>query len=796
MISSNVGCTGCSACYSACPQNAISIIPDEEGFLVPKIDVEKCSNCGKCDMVCPLNHKNPERKPIAVYAAKHSNEETRLFSSSGGMFSAFAEKIIAENGVVFGAKFNENMEIVHCFTETIEGLADFRGSKYVQSNIGDSYIDAKRFLDSGRQVLFTGTPCQIAGLKSFLQKDYENLLTVDLICYGVPSPLIWKKYLESILAKYKDSVPDLKITKAFFRDKIGGWGKYNFSLFAFSKELNQEFEIVSEFTKSNKFLQCFLSRSAHRRSCYDCPFKSLKSSSDITIGDFWGIKNIIPDFYDRNGVSLVLLNSGKGVNVFNNIQSVISQKTDYNQILEFNQMLEKSAEESEERKNFYKNIVKNFQSNKHSVNYASPQIGVLAPFWQDNYGTILQEFALIEALKLIGYQPTLICPKFHYTKTKIKIKILVRALLRQIAKRSLFLGDSLAYLSIKKACLVSKLHYINYKLHCMNYKSVCKQFNLFIKNNIPCKIEISINSLASKITSKDFDTIIIGSDQVWSPKASLDNIYNYFGEFLGESSIKIMAYAPSFGTLNWEYTKEQTAKCKDLLKRFIAISVRESDGVDKCQKYFNQQATHVLDPTMLLAKNFYEEKFVETSSDSSVNGFVLNYILDEDEERLKIINKISNDLNAEAKIINYSESIKKGLSLPSIDTWLSNFSQSNFVFTDSFHGTIFSIIFNKPFITLLNKKRGDARFLSLLETFNLKDRLITSASELTEEKILAPINWKKVNTILELEREKSLNFLTNTLAEIEPINHVKRPRYSLTRFIGKVWKKIGGKNNA
>ena len=203
MIKPDINCTGCGACYSACPQQAISMVSDGEGFLVPKTNPQKCSECGKCDVACPLNHKNPEKKPIAVYAAKHSNEETRLFSSSGGMFSAFAEKIIAENGVVFGAKFNENMEVVHSFTETIEGLADFRGSKYVQSNIGNSYIDAKRFLDSGRLVLFTGTPCQIAGLKSFLQKDYENLLTVDLICHGVPSPLIWKQYLESVLEKYR-----------------------------------------------------------------------------------------------------------------------------------------------------------------------------------------------------------------------------------------------------------------------------------------------------------------------------------------------------------------------------------------------------------------------------------------------------------------------------------------------------------------------------------------------------------------------------------------------------------------
>lgn len=799
MISSNINCTGCSACYSICPQQAISMISDNEGFLVPKINTKKCSECGKCDAVCPLNHQNTEKMPIAVYAAKHSNEETRLFSSSGGMFSAFAEKMIAENGVVFGAKFDENMEVIHSFTETIEGLADFRGSKYVQSNIGNSYIDAKRFLDSGRQVLFTGTPCQIAGLKSFLQKDYKNLLTIDLICYGVPSPLIWKRYLESILEKYKDSVPDLKITRAFFRGKKESWEKYNFSLYASSEYLNREFEIAYDLPRNNKFLQCFFNRTAHRNSCFSCQFKSLKSESDITVGDFWGIKDVLPDFYDQNGVSAVLVNSEKGKFFFEQISDIKSIITTYDSAIKNNTMIEHSASEPIERKVFFDKI--NKKNEFKSIKYENPishKIGILTNVIGDNYGGVLQAYALMEELNLLNQKPIFIRRTYQpIKKQKIPVKIQIRALLRQIVKKYLFMhGDSWAYLSFKRMSINSKL---NSKLNFYNKKIMLRYFNSFIKENIYPQTKFCVSTHNLKAQTKDLDIIVVGSDQVWRPEYTptpYKDIYDNFCDFLGDSDIKRFSYAASFGTDDWRYTIEEATKCRDLLKKFIAVSVRESNGVQMCTKYFNRQATHVLDPTMLLTKDFYEQKFVKNIKNST-GAFIFNYILDQSYEKTEILEHLSKTLNKKYESIIWSEFMKTKQSLPSIETWLTNYSNSDFVFTDSFHGTVFSIIFNKPFIVFMNKDRGNARFTSLLETFNLTDRLIISATELTEEKITAPIDWKKVNTILELEREKSLNFLTNTLAEIEPINHVKRPRYSLKRFVGKVLKRIiRGNNNA
>lgn len=183
-------CCGCSACVQKCPKQCISLKEDNEGFLYPEVDKSMCINCGLCEKVCPVLHQGESRKPLKVYAAKNQDEEIRRQSSSGGIFTLLAEKTIQDGGVVFGARFDEHWEVKHDYTETIEGLAAFRGSKYVQSRMEDNYRKAEMFLKQGRKVLFSGTPCQVAGLKRFLRKYYGNLLTIDMVCHGVPSPLV------------------------------------------------------------------------------------------------------------------------------------------------------------------------------------------------------------------------------------------------------------------------------------------------------------------------------------------------------------------------------------------------------------------------------------------------------------------------------------------------------------------------------------------------------------------------------------------------------------------------------
>lgn len=189
-------CCGCEACVQICPKGCMCMVEDTEGFLYPQVDKSVCVNCGLCEKVCPVIHQNKSRTPLKVYAAKNMDEEVRLKSSSGGIFTLLAESVIKRGGVVFGAKFDDEWMVVHDYTDNIEGVAAFRGSKYVQSIIGNAYRKVEQFLKSGRMVLFTGTPCQIAGLKKYLRKEYKKLLAVDLVCHGVPSPKVWQMYLE------------------------------------------------------------------------------------------------------------------------------------------------------------------------------------------------------------------------------------------------------------------------------------------------------------------------------------------------------------------------------------------------------------------------------------------------------------------------------------------------------------------------------------------------------------------------------------------------------------------------
>lgn len=195
-INDKKDCCGCAACVQRCPKQCITLHEDNEGFLYPQVDESLCIDCGLCEKVCPVINQADERTPLGVYAAKNPNESVRMQSSSGGVFTMLAERIIDEDGVVFGACFDERWEVVHSYVETKEALAKFRGSKYVQSKIGSTYQQVEGFLKSGRKVLFSGTPCQIAGLKKYLRKEYDNLLAVDFICHGVPSPGVFRTYLQ------------------------------------------------------------------------------------------------------------------------------------------------------------------------------------------------------------------------------------------------------------------------------------------------------------------------------------------------------------------------------------------------------------------------------------------------------------------------------------------------------------------------------------------------------------------------------------------------------------------------
>ena len=324
---------------------------DGEGFLYPIVDQEVCIDCGLCEKVCPVLNQGEERKPLQVYAANNPNEEVRMQSSSGGVFTLLAETIIQEGGVVFGVRFNDDWEVIHDYTETKEGLAAFRGSKYVQSRIGESYCQVERFLKKGRKVLFTGTPCQIAGLNLFLRKEYDNLLTVDFICHGVPSPGVWKSYLEELIAlkgNQKNSVLSHSkpiilnsirdISRIEFRNKRLGWKNYSFALTLSVPDGHgtKNTVLLSEPYNENIFMKGFLADLFLRPSCYACPAKCLKSGSDITIGDYWGIQNVMPEIDDDKGICCLMVNTDKGGQLLSSKEWVEYRKSDYSTVIKYN----------------------------------------------------------------------------------------------------------------------------------------------------------------------------------------------------------------------------------------------------------------------------------------------------------------------------------------------------------------------------------------------------------------------------------------------------------------------------
>lgn len=347
-ITEKHNCTGCHACSNICPKQCITMEADSEGFLYPKVDLDSCVDCGLCEKVCPvLNKLKVENEPRA-YACYNKNEQIRLESSSGGIFTLIAEQVINDSGVVFGVGLDKALTALHSYVETKEQLKAFRGSKYVQSKIGETYKKAEAFLNQNKKVLFTGTPCQIAGLKAYLQKDYDNLICVDIICHGVPSPKVWEKYLS-----YQEKLVGAKAQGAHFRHKNKGWNRFSMAL-----EFKNGDKQIQTLDK-DLYMQAFLKDTCLRPSCYKCNFKTLHRQSDITIADFWGIEKVLPKLDDDKGTSLLLVNSVKGKELFDFLKdSILYEQVDLNKAVSYNPAAFKSANENPNREGFFGDLDK------------------------------------------------------------------------------------------------------------------------------------------------------------------------------------------------------------------------------------------------------------------------------------------------------------------------------------------------------------------------------------------------------------------------------------------------------
>lgn len=396
-------CVGCGACI-ICPKGCISMEYDEEGFLYPKVKANDCVSCGLCEKVCPVlnapgkdDASDDDTNKPTVYGGYHKDETVRLDSSSGGIFTLLSEEIINNGGIVFGCGFDENMKAVHMGVEKLDDLYKLRGSKYVQSEIGDTYRQAKEALDSGRQVLFVGTPCQTSGLKGYLGKEYDNLYTCDFICHGVPSPKIFEKYIENLQEK-----SGAKVTGFRFRNKDTGWNQSGLQ-----QGTLIEFENGEKIRKSpafkDSYMNGFLSDLTLRPSCYNCAFKAAPhQTADIMIADFWGVDLVDESLNDKKGTSLVILNNEHGKELFDAVKKDFEgHEVEYYPALAKNPTIKRSASKNLFRKGFFKKARNN--------DFAKLEKGYMSAFfWAFN--KIFNIFFSMQFLKfgLVGLTNTVI----------------------------------------------------------------------------------------------------------------------------------------------------------------------------------------------------------------------------------------------------------------------------------------------------------------------------------------------------------------------------------------------------
>ena len=710
-------CTGCGACMNSCPFGAISMQEDEFGFFYPVLDKNKCRNCGKCKKVCPILHiLNKNTKSPKCYAVM-ANNNIRTKSSSGGFFSLAAQALLTSGGgYICGAAYKPDFSVAHIIINNTDDLDKLRGSKYLQSSTGNCYKNIENLLKSNNKVLFTGCPCQIAGLNSYLGKSYENLFTIELLCHGVPSYKIFRKYLDE-----NYNIQDIEhIT---FRDKSLPWSCTN--LFIYYKSGKRIIQNVNDDAYEAGFHKGLLNRT----SCAPCAFAKLPRQADITIADWWGIKNYAPEMDDKKGTSLVLINNQKGENLFNNIDknNILKIKEIPLQIAKnsINKTIYKAIKPYQNRQDFFNNFEKfTFNTNVNAVLRKKYDIGIVGLYTGNNYGTSIQYYNLYTVIRDLGYSVLMISRPRNFKLEDLPEKY-------NIPKR--FKENP-----YPKTSLINKLY---------KNKSQMKELNNIV------------------------DKFIVGSDQFFR-----NHLYKKLGEYISldwvDDSKSKNGYAISFGLEKFEGDKQTTAKLASDLQKFDNISVREKSGITLLKNTFNVEAEETIDPCFLGKHEVYEELILKSSL-KLPEKFLFAYILDENNEKSKILNKASKLLKL--KLFKIGDPNKKNKNIY-VEDWLKAFQKAEYVITDSFHGICMALVFEKKFLYIPNKFRGITRFKTLNENFGIKDRMINSLDELPD-KIFKEINYNEINNKINYHKEKSLNYLKKILHEKKEPQNSLSPTY-------------------
>ena len=683
-------CFGCFACQNVCPTHSIELKENNEGFKYPIIK-DTCNDCGRCIKSCPylVNQFDNSIEPECY--AFIADDYIRLKSSSGGVFSVLAEWFIKNNGYVAGAVYNnkEIIEVHHIISNSKNDIERMRNSKYLQSNIEFCYKNTREILKKGKKVLFTGTPCQIAGLKSFLKKDYENLFCVDLICHGVPSPKVFRKYINENIIKEQNS----KWVDTNFRDKSDGmWSRLTTTTTTTTTTTKNS-------AKNDIFMQAFLSNLCLRKTCANCKFQTIPRQGDLTMGDFWGIWNYDEKLNDEKGTSVVLRNTKKGlflIDILNN-HFKIFRKIPIQYAIEGNPCLTSSSVPHKDRKLFFKKLDKT-KLNENVELCLNDQVDYLiVNFWDSwNYGASLTAYAMQELVQSFGFTAKLLED-----------------------------GERTAQEQSKNSFM-------------LNFAE--KFLNITNKVNIPQAAELS----------KKVKGVILGSDQILRLDYTTYNLDKYLLNWVATDTKKI-ALSASFGIFkdeflacgHWQTKKEAMLHA---IKSFDYLSCRENSGTEIYRDVFNLDSDWILDPVFLIDKSKFDN-IIEYGNTLHSNK-IISYILDDWGGYNKLYSYFYDNLNTEIFDIsrkNYS-----------VENWLKCIKECKILITDSFHGVCFALIFNKPFVCIRNIGRGNARFQSLIDYFNISKNFVYSADEITNGSFSFDLDYSLINNLIEKKRTEDL----------------------------------------
>lgn len=712
-------CTGCSACFAKCPVKvnggggkAITMLANKEGFLHPVIDNDICIDCGLCVKVCPINDFSFENVSNPDTYAIMASDEIRQVSSSGGVFSVVAEYILNLGGVVCGAAFNEDMKVEHIIIDDKKDLSKLRGSKYVQSDMGEIYYAIKKHLAKKTYVFFVACPCEVAGLQNYLGRKYEHLITADLICHGTPSPSVLRQYLDE---EFKEQ----KVLNINFRDKKDGWGGPYMTTTTTTTT-----GIFSKKDFEDSYFTAFFANISLRECCYHCHYTRLPRVADFTLGDCWGATS---DIDDKKGTSVLFINNQKAQEIFDNIKESfqLTQQMPCEFHINAQPHLKHPVSAHPARTAFFKDLeTMTLQESLDKNLYSNKNVALLNYHWENvNFGALLTSFALNRFLNLIGYNAQNIdyIPHFPWIKEE---------------KPNPYFDD--------------------FRL---KHLPMTRQFT-----NADDLVELN----------EYFQNFVVGSDQVWRYSFIKDDLKAYFFEFANLDK-NLISCAASFGIDDIKNDfGDKLELCRMKLAFFDSISVREQSGIEFL-KDIGIDATCIIDPVFFLDIKEYNS-IIQNDKEKKLKHNIVFYTIDENLE-IEIKNYIAQNsalLGDTSKNITFDTSVAQ---------WLYQIKNCDFFITDSFHGTCFAILFNKPFICVNKNKSTSTRMHSLLHSLSITDRLYNSFDAINlKELIKKQIDYVAVNEKLATLSVFAQQWLTNALKKTSNIQRKKKCKENLLHY--------------